>query len=240
MKYSYILLVFLVLLLLFIFTQKKSGFNDVLDGQINNNTPVIQDMYTSGNDITLLPPDVAEERAFPLYGDGVSMDRADSNIIQNSKNLGPLHTSFKVRESSGESSFTENINSRIIKIKNAGKQNIFNGFEEVFYPAAFINNTFLNNKFVSSNQYDDYNPNDNLILESSPGSVNCNQQVNCESTYPKVVNFNGMCLTEGDIPYEQIVNGKVNPRLVSRWESFTGDYDPNKIILNNGLLYPII
>jgi len=240
MKYSYILLVFLVLLLLFIFTQKKSGFNDVLDGQINTITPIIPDSYnTCSNDISLLRPDVPEERAFPLYGAGASMDRDDSNTTANINKSDSLHTLFKVNESIGESPFSQNINSRIIKIKDVGKQNMFNAFEKNFYTAAFVNNTILDNKKFVTQQYDDYNPSNNLLLESSPGSVN-NSEVNCESTYPKVVNFNGMCLTEGDIPYEQIVNGKVNPRLVSRWESFTGQYDPNQVLLTNGLLYPVI
>jgi hypothetical protein len=50
-----------------------------------------------------------------------------------------------------------------------------------------------------------------------------------------------MCITEGDIPYTKTIDGKVNPRLVSRWESYTGDYSASEALkAKGGLLFPEI
>ena len=51
--------------------------------------------------------------------------------------------------------------------------------------------------------------------------------------------YGDFCITEVDIPYGQVVNGKVNPRLVSRWESYTGQYSRDAALEPiDGLLYP--
>ena len=82
-----------------------------------------------------------------------------------------------------------------------------------------------------------FNPEDNLKLQTSPGQQS--NLPNCETTYPNVVKYNNFCITEGDIPYGQIVDNKVNPRLVSRWESFTGDYSRQDALTPiDGVLYP--
>jgi hypothetical protein len=47
---------------------------------------------------------------------------------------------------------------------------------------------------------------------------------------------------EKNVFIRKIINGKVNPRLVSRWESYTGEYNPRDVLNNtkSGVLYPTI
>jgi hypothetical protein len=78
---------------------------------------------------------------------------------------------------------------------------------------------------------------ENLVIQTSPGQTST--LPNCEQTYPNVVKYKDFCITEGDIPYGQVVDGRVNPRLVSRWESYTGDYSREAALQNiDGVLYP--
>ena len=89
----------------------------------------------------------------------------------------------------------------------------------------------------SINYSDSFNPEDNLMIQTSPGQTSTLR--NCEKTYPNVVKYGDSCITEGDIPYGQVVDGKVNPRLVSRWESYTGDYSRQAALDPiDGVLYP--
>ena len=84
---------------------------------------------------------------------------------------------------------------------------------------------------------DSFNPESNLMIQTSPGQESTFK--NCETMYPNVVKYGNFCITEGDIPYGQIVDNKVNPRLVSRWESYTGDYSRKEALGPiDGVLYP--
>ena len=99
----------------------------------------------------------------------------------------------------------------------------------------------LYNSFLYGNENinysDSFNPDDNLKIQTSPGQSST--LTNCETTYPNVVKYNDFCITAGDIPYGQVVDGKVNPRLVSRWESLTGNYSREEALAPiDGVLYP--
>ena len=101
------------------------------------------------------------------------------------------------------------------------------------------NGPALINGAKNINYMDSYVPENNLILQSSPGQDS--SMNNCESTYPNTEQIDGLCITDGDIPYGKIVNGKVNPRLVSRWESYTGMYNRQAALDQiDGLLYPAL
>jgi hypothetical protein len=206
-------------------------------------------------DIPLLPPDVPEEIGLAMVypqGDGVGMDPDDSNSFY-PYNPGSLLSDHTTAESIGESSLTDptgNTGSmegaRILKIKNTGNQMQFKPIDEnvnSVYAAAYRkgevqdSKSTLINGGIPINYNDGFDPEDNLKLQASPGHFS--SLPNCESTYPNVVKYNGMCITEGDIPYGQVVDNKVNPRLVSRWESFTGDYSRNLALDPiDGVLYP--
>jgi hypothetical protein len=260
------------LLIYFLINNKGSQFNNVLDGNINEATPrVLPKLFPDLKDnnsttniigiptkidslgnptieqhIPLLKPDVPEEIGFPLYGKGVSMDPLDSNVFNAEKTPGDLHVNYSQNDSVGESTYSDEFGSRIIKIKSSGNQNNFIGLDESTkkYQAGAYNKQNIQSGYTlingsnSINYSSEFIPTQNLKLETSPGHSTVTE--NCESTYPHTINNNGICLTEGDIPYNSIVNGKVNPRLVSRWESYTGNYNPNDIIKQQSSLFPVI
>ena len=258
------------IIMYFIINNKGSGFNDVLSGNIDNSTPKLlpelletteiknepingiprklESVGIVGNEqqIPLLKPDVPEEIGFPLYGKGVSTDPADSNVFISEKNPGSLHTEYNQNDSIGESSYSDQFGSRIIKLNSAGIQSSFLGKDEAEfkYEAGAYNKPPVQSGYTLLNYNNpinyssNFNPSSNLKIETPPGQYTSTD--NCETTYPNTINNNGVCLTAGDIPYNTIVNGKVNPRLVSRWESLTGSYDPNQIIKQSSSLYPII
>jgi hypothetical protein len=137
--------------------------------------------------------------------------------------------------------------SRIISLKSKGSLNNFKPFDdtekEVYFPAYSKSgevpktNTFIGNS-GPLNYTDSFDPNDSLGIQSSPGQEATSE---CQQTYPRVLKYDGMCITEGDIPYTKTIDGKVNPRLVSRWESYTGDYSASEALkAKGGLLFPEI
>ena len=165
---------------------------------------------------------------------------------------GPLLTDHVGPESYGESSLSDPTGtngaeqgSRILKIKNTGNQLNYKPSDEtnkINYAAAYSSGEVqegfsLINNTKPVDYSDNFVPDDYLKIQTSPGQEST--LPNCESTYPNVVKYNNFCITEGDIPYGKVVDGKVNPRLVSRWESFTGDYS-REDALNpiDGVLYP--
>jgi len=206
------------------------------------------------NGINLAEPVVPEEiglgSKYP-QGAGVGMSDSDSNSFEPFK-PGPLLTDYTIPESYGESSLTDPFGTngagqgaRVLRIKNTGDQMSYQpvddsvnysfagayGTSEVNKGPALINGT------PPVNYTDTFNPNDNLKIQASAGQQS--SLPNCESWYPNTVKYDGFCITEGDIPYGQIVDNKVNPRLVSRWESFTGDYSREAALAPiDGLLYP--
>jgi hypothetical protein len=202
--------------------------------------PEILELNINKN-IRLLKPDVREEDGFPLYGAGVSMERNDSNVLNSTNDNGPLHTSLSKNESIGESVYTDQYGSRILKINSTGSQSNFKATDEAEYRkyAAAYNNEieiplgeyFLNNNtFV--NYTDNFVPDNNILTEASPGSMT--ESTNCEQTLPRTTKSSGYCLSDVDLPYKEVTNGKVNPRLVSRWESYTGNYDPQAVVNSSG------
>jgi hypothetical protein len=254
-------IILVVALIIFFFYQNKSSFTGVLSGApITAYPPMIfppLDVVSSGDDMSLYPPDVPEEIGLGMVypqGDGVAMSEQDSNSFYPYA-PGPLLTSYTIPESYGESSLSDPFGmmgagqgARILKIKNLGNQLNFkptDSVEKVTYASAYSDSVVQNGgiSFVNDHHFTDYsdnfNPDVNLSLQTSPGQSST--LGNCESTYPNVVNYNGLCITKGDIPYGQIVDGQVNPRLVSRWESFTGDYSPQNALQDiDGLLYPTL
>ncbi len=205
-------------------------------------------------EMALAEPVVPEEIGLAMVypqGKGVGMSKADSNSF-GFDNPGPLLTDYTTPESYGESSLADpsgkngvEQSSRIIKIKNTGNQMMYKPIDETMgftYASAYSNGEVqetptLINGALPINYSDSYNPEQNLKLQSSPGQQST--LPNCETTYPNVVKYNDMCITEGDIPYGQIVDNKVNPRLVSRWESFTGNYSRKDALAPiDGVLYP--
>jgi hypothetical protein len=204
--------------------------------------------------IQLADPVVPEEIGLGMVypqGNGVGMSKSDSNSFEPGR-PGPLLTDYTIPESYGESSLSDpmgtngaNQGSRIIKIKDAGSQLMYKPTDESLgtkYAAAYTQGEVqdgptLINGAQAVNYENGYTPEQNLKLQTSPGQQST--LPNCESTYPNVVKYGDMCITEGDIPYGQVVDNKVNPRLVSRWESFTGNYSrENALAPIDGLLYP--
>jgi hypothetical protein len=237
----------------------KNDYSDYSEySQTNINTPspqpqgvteVVPEILEVGinKNIRLLKPDVPEEDGFPLYGGGVSMDRNDSDVLISTNDNGPLHTSLLKNESIGESMYTDQFGSRIVKIKNTGSQSNFKGFDEsesTNYSAAYNNNTLVQTgyNFINNNTFinygDDFVPDNNILTEGSPGSMTATP--NCEQTLPRTTKSGDYCLSDVDLPYKEVTNGKVNPRLVSRWESYTGMYDPQAVIndSHSGNLFP--
>jgi len=208
--------------------------------------------------IPLLPATIKEETGFAMLypqGSGVGMTSKDSNAFTPDK-PGTLLTDFKIPEAYGESSLSDPYGnngadqaSRILRIKNLGNQVNFKPTDKAIYKnyaSAYSNaNAEVESGFktINGTEYvnysDDYSPSGNLMLQSSPGQMSA--LPNCETTYPNTEKYKDYCITDGDIPYGQIVNGKVNPRLVSRWQSYTGDYDRQDALKQiDGLLYPTL
>ena len=202
----------------------------------------------------LAKPDVPEEiglaMAYP-QGQGVGMSKDDSESFYPGK-PGPLLTTYNNPESYGESSLTDpsgvkgaDQGCRVLRFTDTGDQMKYQPVDELNkapFAAAFSESevqkglAFVNG--ASPISYSDpFRPENNLVIQTSPGQTST--LPNCEKTYPNVVKYGEACITEGDIPYGQVVDGKVNPRLVSRWESYTGDYS-REAALNpvDGVLYP--
>jgi hypothetical protein len=256
---AFIAVAVILLVVYFIKKSKVSKFNKVLgDAPLTKEQPKSFppiDQPDSGG-ITLAEPDVPEEIGLAMVypqGDGVGMSKDDSNSFYPTK-PGTLLTDHIIPESYAESSLADptGINgadqgSRIIKIKSTGNQMNFKPTDDALdksYARAYsdgevqVGSTLINYA-QPINYQDTYNPDDNLLLQTSPGQES--DLNNCETTYPKVVKYKDFCITEGDIPYGQVVDGKVNPRLVSRWESFTGDYSREEALQDiDGLLYPTL
>ena len=246
-----IVLVLLLVSISIYFIVMKSSFNNLL---VNNITTPLQPKVFPPITKPLEPPTVKEEIGLAMVypqGSGVGMSKLDSNAFTPSK-PGPLLTDYSIPESFGESSLSDptgirgaNEGARIIKLKGTGNQMNFKPMDEaesILYSAAYSDNEVQNgpallngNRFI--NYSDSFRPEANLILQSSPGQET--DLNNCDTTYPNVEKYDGYCITEGDIPYGKIVNGKVNPRLVSRWESYTGQYSREEALGSiDGLLYP--
>ena len=239
------------------FNSRKSKFNNLL---INNNLNQIppKDFPNLGVDnvdnLPLLPATVKEETGLAMIypqGSGVGMSDSDSNSFTIS-NPGPLLTDYSIPEAYGESSLADptGVNGasqgvRIIKLNGTGDQLSFKPFDEAestLYSAAYTPGEVQNGKMLINgskfiNYNDSFNPETQLSLETSPGQTSTLN--NCEQTYPNVEKYGEFCITDGDIPYGKVVNGKVNPRLVSRWQSYTGDYSRQQALAPiDGVLYP--
>jgi len=237
----------------------KSSFNDKL---INNiltpeppkTFPPLEQPTTVKDFPDLVPPVVPEEIGLAMVypqGTGVGMSKSDSNSFDPG-NPGPLLTDYTVPQSYGESNLTDpygtngsDQGARILRIASTGNQLAYKPIDEAeneFYSAAYSKGMLDNGlQLINNNQpinyNDSYDPSNNLKLQASPGHVST--LPNCETTYPNVVKYNNFCITEGDIPYGQVVDNKVNPRLVSRWQSFTGDYNRETALTPiDGTLYP--
>ena len=254
-----VLIVISTVVTIFIYTQfVKSQFNDKL---INTNLtdeqplkfPSIETVVS--NFSKLVPPVVPEEIGLAMVypqGQGVGMNRSDSNSFEPT-NPGSLLTDYRIPESYGESSLSDPYgnkgseqSARILRINSTGDQLNYKPTENNdYYSAAYTSemvekgNVKLINNNKPINYQDNYIPSDNLKLEASPGQMSTLN--NCEQTYPNTTKYNNFCITKGDIPYGQVVNNQVNPRLVDRWQSFTGDYSRQEALgILDGTLYPTL
>ena len=256
-----IICVVILVLVLFVLLVNKSSFNDLLinsdvtELQPKNFPPLTENVPGM---IKLEPPVVPEEIGLAMkypQGVGVGMSKLDSNAFTPDK-PGTLLTQYEIPEAYGESSLTDPYGvrgagqgSRILKIKNVGSQSNFKPLDESvdinFAKAYTQSNTEVPtglkqiNDSTFINYADGFVPSENLFIQSSPGQTsNLN---NCETTYPNTEKYEQYCITEGDIPYGKIVNGRVNPRLVSRWQSYTGDYSREQALGTiDGVLYPML
>jgi hypothetical protein len=246
----------LVIIVIVYYYNSQSHFNDNLNGTITNDQPESfppLDQKVS-NVFDIKTPDVPEEIGLAMkypQGDGVGMSRLDSNSFYPGS-PGPLLTDHTFPDSYGESSLTDptgnlgaNQGARILRIVDTGNQMNYKPIDETedeVFHSAYTNTevgsteTFINGT-LPINYGDSFNPENNLKIQTSPGQASTLK--NCEIMYPNVVKYGDFCITEGDIPYGQVVDNKVNPRLVSRWESYTGEYS-RKDALNpiDGVLYP--
>jgi hypothetical protein len=235
----------------------KSSFNDLLiSNNIKPDIPQVFPPYDSPvkDFIPLAQPTVKEEVGLGIIypqGAGASMSKLDSNAFVPGS-PGVLLSDYTIPEAYGESSLTDqfgdrgaNQGARVIKIKDVGNQNSYKALDEseccTFAAAYSEGEVSINKAFVNQNGPIDYSdafiPEENLGIQTSPGQESKLQ--NCEATYPNVIKYDNFCITNGDIPYGKVVNGKVNPRLVSRWESYTGQYDPQDALdIIDGTLYP--
>ena len=254
-----LIVLFVVVLVVFMMSRKgsTSKFNDLL---INNNLTQIppKDFPALGVDnvdnLPLLPATVKEETGLAMVypqGSGVGMSDSDSNSFTIYK-PGPLLTNYTIPEAYGESSLADPTGAngasqgvRVIKLKGTGNQLNFKPLDEaekLNYAAAYTSGEVQSGKQLINgagfiNYSDSFNPESQLGLETSPGQASTLN--NCEQTYPNVEKYGEFCITDGDIPYGKVVNGKVNPRLVSRWQSYTGDYSRQKALAPiDGVLYP--
>ena len=202
----------------------------------------------------LVKPDVPEEIGLSMVypqGQGVGMNKSDSNSFTTSK-PGPLLSDHITPESYGASSLSDpygnngsSEGARIIQLNNAGNQLNYKPVDETendkFAVAYNTGEITSGPVFVSGsemNYNDQFIPEQQLKLKVAPGQQGT---ANCEETYPNVVKYNGSCITKGDIPYGKVVNGEVNPRLVSRWESYTGNYSrENALSPIDGTMYPTL
>jgi len=255
-----LLIVLSTIVTYFIYTKFfKSSFNnklinkDVTDKQPMNFEPIESPV---SDFIPLAPPVVPEEIGLAMVypqGAGVGMNKSDSNAFY-PDNPGPLLTDYTIPQSYGESNLSDpygtngsDQGARIIKIGSTGSASNFKPVDEAesgLYSSAYTNGEMTDGlQLINNNKNIDYtdgfNPSNNLKLQASPGQMSTLN--NCETTYPNTVKYNDFCITEGDIPYGQVVNNKVNPRLVSRWQSFTGDYNTQEALAPiDGTLYPTL
>ena len=240
-----------VIVAVVLFCRTKSGFKDNLvnpTASLNKSQPR---SFPSLSSTGLAPPVVPEEiglaQMYP-HGQGVGMTNADSNAFTPT-HPGPLLTDYTIPESYGESSLTDPTGqfgagqgSRILRILNTGDQLNFKPSDEIEsnnYSRAYSTDVGLvnNNDSTNIDYSDEFVPEKSLTITASPGQAS--SLSNCQVTYPNVVKYGEFCITSGDIPYGQVVAGKVNPRLVSRWESYTGDYSREEALRPiDGNLYP--
>ena len=237
------------------YTLNSSSFNNTIsNGPITDQQPISFSKETDS--IKLVKPDVPEEIGLAMVypqGDGVGMSKNDSNSFYPGK-PGPLLTDHINPESYGESSLADptgvkgaDQGCRVLRINDTGNQLNYKPMDENcsdVYAAAYTEGEVQKGNYhLEGTQPIDYTdsfkPEDKLIIQTSPGQQST--LPNCENTYPNVVKYKDFCITEGDIPYGQIVDGKVNPRLVSRWESFTGEYSRDAALNPiDGVLYPTL
>jgi hypothetical protein len=250
--------VIIVVVLVFMFLSKSSFSPTLLTPmeQLNNlqpnSFPPLNQPDSGG--INLEKPDVPEEIGFAMIypqGTGVGMSKNDSNSFYPG-NPNSLLTDYNIPEAYGEPSLIDSNSaangSRIIKIKDTGNQMLFKPVDEttksIYAGAYYLADVQKGDTLINGTENINYNsspfdPEQNLKLQSSVGKES--SLANCETRYPNVIKYNGMCITEGDIPYGQVVNNKVNPRLVSRWESYTGNYSRENALQSiDGLLYPTL
>lgn len=255
-----LLLLTSIIVTLFIYnTFFKSMFNDkLINTNLTNEQPLsfppLKEVTNVPDFPDLVPPVVPEEIGLAMVypqGPGVGMSRTDSNSFQPGK-PGPLLTEYTIPESYGESSLSDpygtrgsDQGARIIRIGSTGDQLNFKPMDESereLFSSAYTKGEITDGlRMIGNaeniNYSDSYSPSDNLVLQASPGHMS--SLPNCETTYPNTVKYNNFCITEGDIPYGQVVDNKVNPRLVDRWQSFTGDYSRQDALTPiDGTLYP--
>jgi len=257
-KVGIIAFVIIVIVSIYLYQKGISPFSDLLiNSSLTNDQPKsfppIETEFPK-EEINLRKPDVPEEIGFAMLypqGSGAGMSTLDSNSFYTT-NPGPLLMDHTIPESYGESSLTDptgfngaNQGARVLRLTTTGDQmkykpsdiNETSSFASAYSEGEVQKGPVYINGNTGIDYTDSFKPESNLIIQTSPGQESTLDL--CEKTYPGVVKYNNFCITKGDIPYGKVINNEVNPRLVSRWESYTGDYSrPDALQDIDGVLYP--
>lgn len=215
-----------------------------------NNKPVKHEQH-----IELDPPTVKEEIGLGIkypQGQGVAMSPSDSNTFA-LPNPNALLSKHNVPQANGISNYADltgtlgaNEGAKIIKLVNTGVQNKFKPQDEDFrYPGTYSsaydtdNTIYVTPGSVEINYNDSFEPEKQLKLTSSAGKES--KTADCAEYFPANIKLEDICISKVDLPYGKIINNQVNPRLVSRWESYTNNYNPEEALsLADGNMYPKI
>jgi len=175
--------------------------------------------------------------AYP-QGHGVGMNISDSNALPPKKVL--LKSKTFLPQAYGESSLADangtkgTVDScRVLELSSMGNQNNFKPYSKGVNDHSFMNP----GEMISYGS--DWRPSkQGLKLACQAGKNSPNTP--CQEWLPRNFKIDGLCVTAGDLPYDD--PNLPNPRLVSRPEFFTGNFQNlNETTFNNGgSLFPVV
>ena len=184
-------------------------------------------------------PTLKEEVGQQKYpqGHGVGMNVSDSNALPPKKVLLKSKTTYP--QAYGESTLADDMGvkgtsdgCRVLELKSMGDQDSFKS-----YSRDVNNYVFEDQKDIIS--YDDsWSPSkEGLRLACSPGKK---APAPCQEWVPNNFKVDDQCITAGDLPYDD--PQLPNPRMVSRADFFTGNFDDvtDTDYNNGGQLFPVV
>ena len=183
--------------------------------------------YRPDDHLLAIPPVKEEIGLAQVYpqGSGVAMSS------ENSKGLPPdlKLDDHNYPEAYGQSSlgnrkmqFTDGM--KILSVKTTGKQDNYSGL-------------YFNDDYLNVSDGPEFQIEQLMQVETIPGKQFNNNDIP-EQSYPATLQYKNNFIIDGDIPYGETVNGKINPRLLSRWEYYTNQYNAKEKLSQSGLLYP--